>query len=318
MRSTARNDISLTQLRYFVAAAEQGSMTWAADELFVAQSAVSTSIANLESAVGAQLLIRRRAKGLQLTAQGSELLLRARSILAAVDDAITAMRPENTAGRIQIGCFRTLAPFYLPSIISGLEDDYPELQVEVSELSGEQVGGALLDQSIEIALSYDLALGPEIHREVLSQVPLYVTVGSTHPLAGRSEVSLAELVDEPMVLLDMPVSRDYFLQAFTDHGLRPSVRYRFANYEAVRAMVASGHGFALLNQQPKLASTYSGSELHRLNIVEPTRSLDIVLARLNDTDRMTRKAELFAEQCRRSVRQLAAGATRPPLAHPAE
>lgn len=301
MRPPTRSDVSLAQLRYFVEAAEQGSMTGAAEELFVAQSAVSTSIANLEAAVGAQLLIRRRAKGLTVTAQGSELLVRARSILAAVDDAVAAMRPENTAGRVNVGCFRTLAPFHLPSIISGLEIDYPELQVEVLELSGERVAEALTDQSIEIALTYDLGLGPEIQREVLAQVPLYVTVGSQHPLASREEVSLAELVDEPMVLLDMPVSRDYFLQAFTDHGLRPSVRYRFANYEAVRAMVASGHGFTLLNQQPKLSVTYAGGELHRLRIVEPVRALDLVLARLNVAEQPTRKAQLFAAQARRSV-----------------
>lgn len=304
MRTAARSDISLTQLRYFVAAAEQGSMTWAAQELYVAQSAVSTSVANLESVLGAQLLIRRRAKGLQLTAQGADLLVRARSILAAVDDAIVAMRPENTAGRVNVGCFRTLAPFYLPPIISGLEDDYPELQVDVTELSAERVAEALGDQSIEMALTYNLGLGPEIQREVLTQVPLYVTVGSQHPLAARDEISLAELVDEPMVLLDMPVSRDYFLQTFTDQGLRPLVRYRFANYEAVRAMVASGHGFTLLNQQPKLSATYAGGELHRLNIVEPVRALDIVLARLNVADPPTRKAALFAEQARRSVAEL--------------
>ncbi|MCR2812718.1 LysR substrate-binding domain-containing protein [Microbacterium sp. zg.Y1090] len=305
MRQPARADVSLTQLRYFVAAAELGSMTWAADELFVAQSAVSTSIANLEAAVGVQLLIRRRAKGLQLTPQGAQFLQRARGILAAVDDAVMALKPENTAGRIVIGCFQTLAPFYLPPIISGLEDAYPELQVDVSELTADRIEEALLDQSIEIALTYDLGLGPDIDREVLSQVPLYAAVSSDHPLAGQETVSLSQLVDEPMVLLDLPASRDYFLQAFADQGLRPSVRYRFTNFEAVRAMVASGHGFTLLNQQPKLGHTYAGTELHRLGIRESTRPLDLVLARRSAGTRVTRKAEIFAEECRRAVAALA-------------
>jgi len=72
-------------------------------------------------------------------------------------------------------------------------------------------------------------------------------------------------------------------------------------------MVASGHGFTLLNQQPKLAYTYSGGELHRLSIAEATRPLDVVLARLTETTRLTRKAELFAAQARTSVARLAAG-----------
>ncbi|OOB92216.1 LysR family transcriptional regulator [Rathayibacter sp. VKM Ac-2630] len=304
MRPTHKPDISLTQLRYFVAAAERGSMTWAAEELFVAQSAISTSIANLEKSLGTQLLIRRRAKGLQLTTQGIDFLQRSRGILAAVDDAVSALRPENTAGRVNVGCFRTLAPFYLPSIVSALEEAHPELQLDVTELLADAVNDALHHQAIEIALTYDLGLDVDITREVLAEVPLYVTVGSTHPLAGRSAVRLADLVDEPMVLLDLPVSRDYFLQAFTDQGLRPSVRYRFANFEGVRAMVASGHGFTLLNQQPKLSYTYSGGELHRLSIIEPTRPLDIVLARRTDSSPMTRKAGLFAEQARLAVARI--------------
>jgi len=300
MRPPAKPDISLAQLRYFVAAAEQGSMTWAADELFIAQSAISTSIANLERTLGTQLLIRRRAKGLQLTPQGVELLQRSRGILAAVDDAVQALRPQNTSGRVSVGCFRTLAPFYLPEIVSALEDGHPELQLDVIELLADGVNDALREQSIEVALTYDLGLSADVERTVLASVPLYVAVGAQHPLASRSQVRLADLVDEPMVLLDLPVSRDYFLQAFTDQGLRPSVRYRFANFEGVRAMVASGHGFTLLNQQPKLGYTYSGGELHRLAIVEPTKHLDIVLARRSSTP-LTLKASLFAEEARRAV-----------------
>ncbi len=306
MRPTSRNDLSLTQLRYFVAAAELGSMTGAADELYVAQSAVSTAIGNLESTVGAQLLVRRRAKGLQLTAAGTEFLGRARSILAAVDDAVGALRPESAAGRLGVGCFRTLAPFYLPPVISALADEHPELQVDVTELTAEQVDEALVSQSIEIALTYDLGLGAEVTREVLATIPLYAAVAADHPLADRDEVSLADLVDEPMVLLDMPVSRDYFLHSFVSHGLRPSVRYRFASFESVRAMVASGHGFTLLNQQPKVASTYAGGELHRLTIRESVRPLDLVLATRAAAGPSSVKARLFAEECRQAVASLAA------------
>ncbi|MDQ1115149.1 hypothetical protein QE406_001158 [Microbacterium testaceum] len=68
----------------------------------------------------------------------------------------------------------------------------------------------------------------------------------------------------------------------------------------MRWWVASGHGFTLLNQQPKLSYTYSGGELHRLAIVEPTRPLDIVLARRSSVP-LTRKASLFAAEARRAV-----------------
>ncbi|WP_284251233.1 LysR family transcriptional regulator [Litorihabitans aurantiacus] len=301
----------MIQLRNFVVAAELGSMTWAAEELYVAQSAVSTSISNLEQALGARLVIRSRGRGLQVTDKGAELLQRARRILADVDEAVGAVSPENTAGRVSVGCFRTLAPFYLPTIITALSARHPEVEVDVHELFAPQIGERLQDETIEIALTYDLGLGPEVEREVLASVPMYVAVGRDHPLATRDAVSLAELESEPMVLLDLPVSRDYFLEAFTRLGLRPTVRFRFENFEAVRAMVASGHGYTVLNQQPKLEYTYAGSALRRLEIREPVAPLDLVLARARTQSRRSRRSELFAHECRRAVATHAVGQEAP-------
>lgn len=296
----SRRDITLTQLIYFVEAAEAASMTAAADELRVAQSAISTSVGNLEQSLGAQLFVRRRAKGLHLTAAGAELLGRARSILDSVDDALDALRPDSFAGSLRVGCFRTLVPFYLPAILEGVDSEYPDLRLEVTELTLDQVRDALLDHSIEAALTYDVGFGPDIRCEVLATVPMYAAVSQDHPLAERESVSLAELTREPMVLLDLPLSRDYFLRVFTDHGLRPAVRYRFFDYEGVRAMVAAGRGFTLLNQQPKVDYTYSGIQLRHLRIEESTAALDIVVARL-DADVATRKSEIFSTYCRRAV-----------------
>jgi DNA-binding transcriptional LysR family regulator len=296
----SRRDITLTQLTYFVEAAETGSMTAAADELRVAQSAISTSIGNLEHSLGTRLFVRRRAKGLMLTAAGAELLGRARSILASVDDALDALSPDGFAGSLRVGCFRTLVPFYLPSILEGFDTQYPDLSLDVTELTLDRVRESLMDHSVEAALTYDLGLGPEIRSEVLATVPVYAAVGQEHALAHRESVSLHELIHEPMVLLDLPVSRDYFLRVFTDHGLRPTVRYRFFDYEGVRAMVAAGRGFTLLNQQPKVDYTYSGTQLRHLRIQEPTPALNLVVARL-DADVVTHKYEVFLEHCRRAV-----------------
>lgn len=293
-----RRDISLTQLAYFVASAERGSMTAAAEELFIAQSAISTAISHLEQQLGVQLLIRQRAKGLQLTAAGEDFLQRARQILAELDDAVASVHSESLSGRVSVGCFRTLAPFFLPTLVRDLGERAPGLHVDVTELTADEVAPALAAHRIEVALTYDLGLDATVRLETLAQVPLYAAVAQDHPLAGRDAVSLAELATEPLVLLDLPLSRDYFLRTFTDHGLQPTVRYRFESYEAVRAMVAMGHGFTLLNQQPKIESTYSGGSLYHIPIVEQTRSLDIVLAWNDDGALPTRRARAFAEACR--------------------
>ena len=296
--------MSLTQLSYFVAAAERGSMTLAAASLFVAQSAISTSIGNLEESLGTQLFIRRRAKGLLLTSSGSELLVRARSILSSVEDAVDALRPETITGNLEAACYSTLAPFYLPEILQGTAEEYPGLQVRIRELGADGINDAIMNHAIEVALTYDLGLNSSLHVETLATVPLYAAVAISHPLAARSEVSLAELADEPMVLLDMPVSRDYFLGAFLEQGLTPEVGHRFASFEAVRAMVAREHGFTLLHQKPALDYTYDGRSVHTLRITDDIPGLDIVLA--SASPEIGRRASVFADQCRRAVQPVVA------------
>lgn len=299
MRPSVARDLSLTQLSYFVTAAEHGSMTLAAASLFVAQSAISTSIGNLEESLGTQLFIRRRAKGLLLTSSGSELLVRARGILASVEDAVDALRPETISGHLEVACYSTLAPFYLPEILQSTAEDYPDLQLRIRDLSADGINEAVMNRAIEVALTYDLGLDPSLHTERLATVPLYAAVAVSHPLASRSEVSLAELVDEPMVLLDMPISRDYFLNTFLDHGLTPTVGHRFASFEAVRAMVARNHGFTLLHQKPAMDYTYDGRMLRALRVTDDVPGLDIVLASADVA--ISRRARVFANQCRLAV-----------------
>ncbi|WP_108249099.1 LysR substrate-binding domain-containing protein [Planctomonas deserti] len=302
VRPSSSRDLSLTQLRYFVAAAEWESMTDAAASLYVAQSAVSTSIANLEDSLGTQLFIRRRAKGLLLTASGQELLTRARDILAAIDDAVDVLRPDTISGRLEAACFSTLAPFYLPEILHGMSTRFPELELQIRDLSADEINEAISTRAIEVALTYDLGLDPSIVRERLASVPVYAAVALDHPLAARTEVHLHELVEEPMVLLDLPVSRDYFLRAFTGLGLTPMVRHRFGSFEAVRSMVARGHGFTLLNQKPVGDYTYDGGRLHTLRVIDECPGMEIVIASASGPGALSRKARVFAEQCRRTLR----------------
>lgn len=297
----ARPDVSLTQLAYFERCAELSSMTEAAASLHVAQSAISTSIANLEHKLGTALFVRRRAKGLVLTAAGETFLARARRILAEVDEAVASIDPDNVTGKLRVGVFPTLAPFYVPEIAQRLTHAHPGIDVEFVEVSAGELESALADHAIEVALSYDLGLSPSVRRERLRQIPLYVAVGPEHRLADRHRVAIADLVEEPMVLLDLPHSRDYFTDTFARVGFTPMIKHRFTSFEAVRAMVARGHGFTLLNQRPVHDLTYDGGQLIVIELEEDAGSLDIVLASVAPFARLSRRARAFVEQCRAVV-----------------
>ena len=91
---------------------------------------------------------------------------------------------------------------------------------------------------IDAALTYDLELSQDMTFEPLMQLPAYVMLPAAHPFATRVAITPEDLVDEPMVLLDLPYSREYFLSAFQMKGLRPSIAERTGDIAVMRSMVA--------------------------------------------------------------------------------
>lgn len=295
-----QTNVTLTQLRYFVESAEQLSMTHAAQLLHVAQSAVSTAIGQLEGHVGAQLFVRRRSSSLLLTAAGKQLLRDARNILTGVDEALDAARGQGgqVRGNIRIACFVTLAPFLLPSLLAELGNKYPELTVEVVEADAAAIEKTVRSGDAELAISYDFDFGGDIAFESVATAAPYVVLPKAHRLASRSRIKLSQLAGEPMILLDLPRSREYFLKMLSDAGVVPVVRYRSDSYEVVRTLVARGHGFSILNQRPFSTVTYDGSQVAELDIVEGGQPLAVVLLTL-DSARTTARARAVADAVRR-------------------
>lgn len=275
-------DITLAQLRYFIEAGEHLSMTTAAHELHIAQSAVSSAISQLESQVGAQLFIRQRSKGLALTEAGKQLLGDARGVLVQLDEALDAARGQDNQvrGRLRIACFVTLAPFVLPALITAIQDAHPHLEVEVDEVDFAGARDALRSGRAELAIGYNFGVGDDITAKVIAEVMPHIILPAGHPLAQRSRIPLRELSRERMILLDLPHSREYMLSLLTGAGVEPSIRYRSASYETVRSLVAQGHGFSILNQRPRHDTTYGGMSVAVRPIADDVPSLPIVLTTL--------------------------------------
>ena len=261
---------SLRQLRHFIAIAEHGNISSAAKALFMSQPALSTSIVQLEESLELQLLIRHHAKGVTLTPSGTAFLAQARSLIAHSEDVAATGRAlgESVNGVLSIGCFWTLSPFFLPGLIVLSRETHPDLQIQVSEGPLDELQRLLLSGGIECALLYDIDLDPGLARRQLTQVQPHLLLAAQHPLAGKSEISLRALRDEPFILLDLPHSRDYFLGFFGKIGFQPNVRHRSQSFELIRGLVANGEGFSILNLQPASRQTYDGGEVRCIPIKE--------------------------------------------------
>jgi DNA-binding transcriptional LysR family regulator len=273
---------TLVQLRYFLVAAERGSMTEASLELHIAQSAVSTAIYNLERDLQVQLFIRRRGRGLTLTPAGERLQQQARDLLARAREVEREARGDGEiiSGPVAVGCFVTLAPYYLPPLFSECTRRYPGIEIDVVEAETDQLVHALAAGRIDFALTYSLGLAaePELRSETIARAPAYVIVAADHPLAGQGSVELTELSTEPLVLLDLPHSRDYFHSLVAATGTAPDVRYRTQSYETVRSLVARGLGYSVLNQQPATSQTYGGGEVAELRLRDGGPPLEVKIA----------------------------------------
>lgn len=294
--------ISLRQLDYFVAAAEAGTMTGAAQRLYVSQSAVSAGIGELEHQLGVQLLIRAKAKGLTLTTAGHLFLPQARDLLARSEELQAGMQEvgQTPAGRLVIGCFTTLAPFLLPRMLEEFAVAHPGVSLEFAEGSLTVLQHLLREGRCELALLYGVDIEAGIAFETLYSTEPHVLLPREHPLADREAVRLADLDGHSMIMLDVPPSRRYFSEVLADAGVVPTVRHRTESFEMVRSLVARGAGYSLLIQRPTLDVSYEGLAVQVRPIADGVPPLPVGLAWPSGSH-PTRRAAAFAAFCRSAV-----------------
>ncbi len=292
-------EYTLKQLSYFIAAAEHQSVTGAAHALNLSQPSVSAAIAHLERILDVQLFVRHHAQGLSLTPAGRRLFAEGRSLLAHAGDLMTqpGAEAEPVRGELDLGCFVTFSPYYVPGLLWAFRQRYPAVTVRLHEGDAETLQRGLASGAVDLAIVYDLGLGPAFVRETLAELPAYALVPRRHALARARAIPLVALAAEPFVLLDLPHSREYFQSLFLRYGLEPDIRYRTPSFEMVRGLVAHGHGVGLLNLRLPRDEAYDGQPIACRPLRERALPLRLVLARSGQV-RPTRAADAFAEVAR--------------------
>ncbi len=292
--------LTLRQLSYFLAAANHQSIRKAAHALHVSAPSVSMAITQIETMMEAQLFVRRHARGLVLTEAGRGLAVSARNMLSYAREIEMAGHGAATySGRLNIGCLVTVAPFLIPPLLSAFAAPYPRIQMRWREGNHESLVDGLEMGMLDIAILYDFDVPRTLHCTPLRSMPLQVVVHADHRRARRSALSLLDFVDEPLILLDLPKSRDYFLSIFGELGLEPKIAHRTPSFEMVRSLVANGLGYALLNFCPPLSFPHHGAIVSR-PLIEASKPAHLVLARLHRNrvpviiDELTRCARDFS------------------------
>jgi DNA-binding transcriptional LysR family regulator len=293
---------TLRQLEYFVATCEAGSVTEAALRIPASQSTVSAAVAQLEKAVGVQLLVRHHAQGVSATPAGRRFLEQARSLLREADrlDRVASDLTDEIAGRLELGCLVTIAPLVTPQLCHAFVEQYPAVTISVVESGQDALLAGLRDGDLSVALTYDLQLGDDIKFEPLAPLPPHALLAAGHPLAGSDELRLADLAAEPLVLLDLPHSRDYFRSLFAAEGLEPTIAHRSVHPEVIRTMVANGYGYGLVNARPRIDTALDGRPLATVPLAGDPRPMMLGVAGLA-AGPSTRVVTAFREHCRAAI-----------------
>ena len=299
-------EYTLRQLEYFVAVAEAGSVTAAAAAVHLSQSAMSTALADLERALDVQLLLRHHARGVTLTAAGEQLVVASRQLLNQAGELLSEAQGLGTAltGSLTLGCFSVLAPYVLPEIHATCAERYPGLRLVTREEDLDELAAGVLSGRFELGLGYNLEPDARLAMTSVFALPPYLLVPAGHRLARRRKVRLEQLDGEPLALLDLPQSREYFLGLFAAAGIEPNVRYRTTSVETARALVGLGLACTLLNLRPKMATTLDGHEDVPVAHAEDSSALDVVMLTAA-AGRPTRRAAAVADLCVEVLRRRA-------------
>lgn len=290
---------TLKQLGYFTAAAERGSVTGAARAMNVSQPSISGAVAHLENAFGVQLFIRHHAQGLSLTPAGRRLMTEARGLLGHAEDLRLSASGlgEALAGDLEVGCFITFAPFVMPGLLRSFESRHPDIRVRLYEEDLPALQDGLAHGRFDVALTYDLNVAEAVRFDPLVEVPVHAILPAGHRLAERAAVPLAALVDEPLVLLALPQSREYFVSIFLGLGLEPAIAHETPSFEMVRSLVANGYGYSLMHSRPPSERSLDDKALVYRPLSDRVRPTQLGIARLKAL-RATRMVTAFAEFCR--------------------
>lgn len=272
--------MNLRDLGYLVALADLRHFGKAADACFVSQPTLSTQIRKLEDELGVTL-IERAPRKVMLTTTGQDVVVRARRILAEVEQMKeTARRSQDPeSGTLRLGVFPTLGPYLLPHVLPKLQLRFPNLELLLVEEKSDVLLARLRDGKLDAALLALPIHDEQLHAEFLFEEPFVLAAPAQHPLASRTMLSMDELGGETVLLLeDGHCLRDQALDVCRLSGANEKAGFRATSLETLRQMVAAGIGVTLLPALSVHEPVVQPANIRLVNFRAPVPSRQIALA----------------------------------------
>ena len=248
-------NINLTKIRCFIAVGETLSFRVASERLNLSQPAVSNHIRDLEVTLGITLF-KRTTRNVVLTPDGENFLIRSRSAVSDLDDAMRDMKEQRDVrrGRVNFGCVPSMARLFVPAALSRFLKRYPDVKLQLFDELADRLFKRTLDYEIDFMIGPSAPSRMGLDFTHLMDDPYVAVVPAGHVLADRKSVRLADLSGHPFILITTPsIVRTVLEQAFAKSGRDLEPAYSAANPSTIGGMIKAGLGVTVLPKMVVLA-----------------------------------------------------------------
>ncbi len=271
--------MNLRDLKYLLALADHKHFGRAAAACFVSQPTLSTQIKKLEEELGV-VLVERAPRKVMLTPAGRDVADRARRIVSEVEEMKEGARrsQDPEAGTVRLGLFPTLGPYLLPHVIPRIRERFPNLELLLVEEKSDVLLSRLHEGKLDAALLALPIHDEQLHSQFLFEEPFLLAVPESHPLAQRDSLSLNELSNQKLLLLeDGHCLREQALEVCRLSGAKEKSEFRATSLETLRQMVAANVGMTLLPMLAVKPPVVQSQNIHLLGFSDSHPSRQIAM-----------------------------------------
>ncbi len=284
--------MEMCQFRYFLAVAEAGSFTRAAERCSVAQPSLSQQISKFERELGFRLF-DRLPRGALLTDAGRVLLPRARSILAEVNEIASTIRTdvESGVGPLRVGAIPTMAPFLMPPLVKRFTSRFPDCDLSLREDFTENVIAGVLDYTLDLAIVSTPIENETVQLNVLGRERLLLVAAADFALPIFDDsLTIADLRDQPAVVLHEMHCLGQQIESFcSTRRLKRRIVCRTTQLDTVLRLVELGLGISLV---PEMCAHADGSKTRQYRAFggeEPSREIAVAYRVDRSLSRLSRE-----------------------------
>lgn len=291
-------DITLRQIKYFIAAAETGKIAAASSLLSISPSSITESIKELEKIVGVTLITRHR-RGINLTFDGARFLKHCYNINASVSDAEYALKNSytNISGELSLGVTITVSGYFMASPLARFKRTFPGIKVNLLEYPRDRIELMLMEGTLDLAVMLVSNVNNDnIFSETLFCSKRRLWTPFNHPLCSKTDITLEDISKEPYIQLMIDEAGVRHMDFWRKHGITPDVSFRTESVEAVRSLVAVGSGVTILSDLVYRPWSLEGDRIvaHEVTDYVPTMDIGLAWSKHREVNKIARS---FLEFC---------------------